>query len=160
MQSIYDNVVLGIGGKGGLPLQNFHVSLNIISQMCRFSVLTHLLKLDHSLGSVLTHSPLLLVNFTKLWSCLWHSMFVERPYVISCACVHALSHVQFCNPMDCNPPGSSAHGIFQARLLEWVAISSSRGSSQARGQTSISCISCIGRRILYQLHHLGSPRVK
>ena len=66
MQSIYDNVVLGIGGKGGLPLQNFHVSLNIISQMYRFSVLTHLLKLDHSLGSVLTHSPLLLVNFTKL----------------------------------------------------------------------------------------------
>ena len=78
--------------------------------------------------------------------------------VIYCGCV--LSHVQFCNPMVCNPPGSSVHGIFQARLLEWVAISSSRGSSQARGQTSISCISCIGRRIVYQLHHLGSPRVK
>ena len=34
--------------------------------------------------------------------------------------------------MDCSPPGSSVHGIFQARILEWVAISSSRGSSQSR----------------------------
>ena len=34
-----------------------------------------------------------------------------------------------CDPMDCSPPGSSAHGILQARILEWVAISSSRGSS-------------------------------
>ena len=34
-----------------------------------------------------------------------------------------------CNPMDCSPPGSSVHGILQARILEWVAISSSRGSS-------------------------------
>ena len=35
-----------------------------------------------------------------------------------------------CNPMDCSPPGSSIHGVFQARVLEWVAISFSRGSSQ------------------------------
>ena len=38
-----------------------------------------------------------------------------------------------CDPMDCSPPGSSIHGIFQARVLEWVAISFSRGSSQPRG---------------------------
>ena len=37
-----------------------------------------------------------------------------------------------CDPMDCSPPGSSVHGIFQARVLEWVAISFSRGSSQPR----------------------------
>ena len=37
-----------------------------------------------------------------------------------------------CDPRDCNPPGSSVHGILQARMLEWVAISSSRGSSQPR----------------------------
>ena len=37
-----------------------------------------------------------------------------------------------CDPMDCNPPGSSVHGIFQARVLEWIAISFSRGSSQPR----------------------------
>ena len=48
-----------------------------------------------------------------------------------------------------SPPGSSVHGIFQARILEQVAISSSRGSSQPRDQTLISCVSCTGRWILY-----------
>ena len=38
----------------------------------------------------------------------------------------------FCDPMDCSPPGSSAHGVFQVRILEWIAISSSRGTSQPR----------------------------
>ena len=52
-------------------------------------------------------------------------------------------------PMDCSPPGSSVHGILQARILEWVAIPSSRGSSQPKDWTRISCGSCIGRRILY-----------
>ena len=44
-----------------------------------------------------------------------------------------------CDPMDCNPPGSSVHEIFQARVLEWVAISFSRGSSQPRDRTRVSC---------------------
>ena len=48
-----------------------------------------------------------------------------------------------CNPMDCSPPGSSVHGIFQAWVLEWVAISFSRGSSRPRDQTQVSCI--VGR---------------
>ena len=43
-----------------------------------------------------------------------------------------------CNPMDCRLPGSFIHGIFQARTLEWVAISFSRGSSQSRDQTRVS----------------------
>ena len=42
-------------------------------------------------------------------------------------------------PMDCSPPGSSVHGILQARTLEWVAVPSSRGSSRLRGQTQVSC---------------------
>ena len=45
-----------------------------------------------------------------------------------------------CNPMDYSPPGSSIHGILQARILEWVAIPFSRGSFQHRDQTSVSCI--------------------
>ena len=45
-----------------------------------------------------------------------------------------------CDPMDCNSPGSSVHEILQARILEWVAISFSRGSSQLRDQTQVSCI--------------------
>ena len=44
------------------------------------------------------------------------------------------------NLMDCSPPDSSVHGILQARILEWVAISSFRGSSQPRDQTRISCL--------------------
>ena len=61
------------------------------------------------------------------------------------------------DPMDYSPPGSSVHGIFQARTLEQVAISSSRGSSQPRNETCVSCISCIGSRTLYHWCHLGSP---
>ena len=44
-----------------------------------------------------------------------------------------------CNPMDCSPPGSSDHGIFQARILEWVAMPTSRGSCRPRDQTWVSC---------------------
>ena len=44
-----------------------------------------------------------------------------------------------CDPMDCSPPGSSVHGILQARILEWVAMSFSRGSSQPRDWTWVSC---------------------
>ena len=61
--------------------------------------------------------------------------------------VQLLSRVQlFCDPMDCSPPSFSVHGISQARILEWVAISFSRASSWCRDQT---CISWIGRWILY-----------
>ena len=48
-----------------------------------------------------------------------------------------------CDPMDCSPPGSSIHGILQARVLEWVAICFSRGSSRPRDQTRVSGI--VGR---------------
>ena len=44
------------------------------------------------------------------------------------------------DPMDCSPPGSAIHGILQARVLEWVAIPFSRGSSQPRDQTQVSRI--------------------
>ena len=49
-----------------------------------------------------------------------------------------------CDPMNCSLSGSSVHGIFQARILEWVAISFSRGSSRPRDQTRVPCI--VGRR--------------
>ena len=56
-----------------------------------------------------------------------------------------------CNQMDCCPPGSSLHGIFQARILERVAMPSSRGSSWPRDQTWVSWVSCISWRILLPL---------
>ena len=52
----------------------------------------------------------------------------------------AQSCLTLCNPMDCSMPASSVHGIFQARLLEWVAISFSRGSSRPRDRTQVSSI--------------------
>ena len=45
-----------------------------------------------------------------------------------------------CDPMDCSPPGSSVHGVLQVRILEWVAIPFSRGSSQPRVRTHVSCL--------------------
>ena len=70
------------------------------------------------------------------------------PGKISICCVHAYIVAQLCltlcNPMDCSLPGSSVHGIFQARVLKWVAISFSRRSSQPRDWTQVSCI--VGRR--------------
>ena len=64
-----------------------------------------------------------------------------------------------CVPMDCSPPGSSVYGILQARILEWVAISSSKGSSKEEDLLNLgikSPISHIGRRILLPLSHQGS----
>ena len=55
-----------------------------------------------------------------------------------CVCLSP-SCVWLCLPMDCQPPGSSVHGILQAKILEWGAIAFSRRSSQPRGQTSVSC---------------------
>ena len=55
-------------------------------------------------------------------------------------------------------PGSSVHSVIQARILEWVSMPSSTGSSQFRGGTCLS-VSCIGRQVLYQQCHLGSPKV-
>ena len=56
-----------------------------------------------------------------------------------CAVLVAQSCLTLCDPMDCSPPGSSVYEIFQARILEWVAISFSWVSSQARDGTRVSC---------------------
>ena len=63
------------------------------------------------------------------------------------------------NSMDFRLPGS-IHGISQARILEWVAIPSSRRSSLPRDQTHFPYFSCIGRQLLYQYRQLGSPVFK
>ena len=67
-------------------------------------------------------------------------------YVCLCVCACARTHVKLlqlcptlCNTMDCSPPGSSVHDILQARILEWVAIPFSRGSSPPRYWTWVSC---------------------
>ena len=76
------------------------------------------------------------------WIKMWYTYTMEYLllFLVSKFCL------TLCNPMDCSPPGSSAYGISQARIQQWVAISFSRRSSQPRDQTRDSCI---GRQILY-----------
>ena len=63
----------------------------------------------------------------------------ETIFNIQCVCLVVQLCLTLCDPMACSPPGSSVHGISQARILEWVVISSSRGSSQPRDLTHSSC---------------------
>ena len=63
-----------------------------------------------------------------------------------CSCLVTKSCLTLRCVSDCSPPGSSVCGIYQARILEWVAIFFSKGSSQLQDQTHVSCI---GRQILY-----------
>ena len=67
-------------------------------------------------------------------------------YIIAHCCLVAKSHLTLLWPMDCSPPGSSVHRISQERILEGVALSFSRGSSQLRDWTHVSCL---GRWVLY-----------
>ena len=69
------------------------------------------------------------VSFLKCW--------------LSHCCLVTKSGTTAYSPMDCSPPGSSVHGISQARILEWVAISFSRGSLRSRDQTRVPALHCI-----------------
>ena len=78
----------------------------------------------------------------------WLQIRARHVPLLTCVLV-----VQLCltlrDPVDCSPPESFVHGISQPRMLEWVVISSSRGSSQPRDGTLVSCVSCIGRQVPY-----------
>ena len=76
-------------------------------------------------------------------------LWARKPFHMTlccCSCSVGKSCPTLYDPMGCSPPGSSVHGILQARILRWAAISFSRGSSQPRDQTHVSSI---GRWILY-----------
>ena len=79
---------------------------------------------------------LLLKNLLK-----WYMHRKKAKVSVSQSCL------TLCDPMDCSRPGSSVRGIFQARILEWLAISFSGGSSQPRDWTRISLVCCIAGRI-------------
>ena len=94
----------------------------------------------------------LLTTWRAAWSCRLKS---RLPCVCVwkrvCACMHPVTQScsTLCDPMDCSPPGSFVHTIFQARILEWVVTSSSEGSSWSKDWTHIPCSFCTGRCILY-----------
>ena len=73
-----------------------------------------------------------------------------------CPCAYMAQSPTLCNPMDCNPLDSSVHEIFLARILEWPAMPSSRGSSWPRDQTHVSHVSYIAGKFFYHLSHQGS----
>ena len=79
-----------------------------------------------------------------------HSVYYSSNFAY--ACMHAKSPqscLTLCNSMNCSPPGSFVHGTLQARILEWVSMPSSRGSSQPRDRIYVSFVSCTGRQVLY-----------
>ena len=101
--------------------------------------------------------PLLCANIShlELFSYHYQKWILSLGYTfISCGCHNmrakslqlCLTH---CHPMNHSSPGFSVHGILQAGVLEWVAMSFSRGSSWFRDGTCISYVSCIGRQVLY-----------
>ena len=121
-----------------------HIGCLAVTQICRPSLHLRTLHLLFCLVAFPQVSPCWLLHFLQVF------IKIHTPVSPSLAvCVYAQSGLTLCDPMDCSPPGSSVHEIFQARILEWVAIFYSRGSSWPRGQTSASCVSWIGRRILY-----------
>ena len=70
----------------------------------------------------------------------WSLLFLLSWTRATAVCLVTQSCPTLCDPMDCGPPGASVLGILQARILEWVAMPSSRGSSQSRGWTQVSDI--------------------
>ena len=109
---------------------------------------------------VSTKAALALRPFTELWIlcspvlnawCAEDRSYIPGPaqsecLIGACMCAYPVISDSFVTPMECSSPGSSVHGVLQARILEWVAFSSFRGSSWPRDQT---CVSCIDRWILY-----------
>ena len=112
-----------------------------------------------------THIPLSKMGFTSKWMPRKGNLpplgplFPKWKKLVPFG-VCAQSCPTLCDPMNCSPTDSSVHGIFQARIPERMAISSSRGSSWTRDWTCVSCISGVGRQICFffflTLCHLGS----
>ena len=75
------------------------------------------------------------IRTTSQLSCFWKVLAILKMKVLVAQLCPTVS-----DPVDCSPPGSSVHGILQARILEWVAIPFSRGSSWPRDWTQVSCI--------------------
>ena len=122
---------------------------DIIALLVILSLIDGQLFNNFSLSHPLPHMFLIILIFVSYyiaWQLLLKIILSSQVDV-----VESLSGVQFfCDPMDGNPPGSMVHGISQARILELVAISSFRGSSQPRYWTCISVGSYIGRWILHR----------
>ena len=111
-----------------------------------------------------THSliPSLTQLFSKDWSMFWSypsAMQTHKSNQDLLAWMHAQSCPTLHDPTDCRLPGYSDRGVFQARILEWVALSCSRGSSPPGIEPLSFCISCTGRWVLYHCATWETPFV-
>ena len=107
-----------------------------------------------------THAKWVFTSIICITSCKWYAvnLILFLFYIMFTACANLpQSYLTLCDPMDCSPPGSSVHGILQARILEWVSMPSSRGSSWPRDRTCICLPLLHCRHILYPVSYLGSP---
>ena len=133
--------------KGQIWSSHFLPHSEIVYEKCERSSTI----LDNTTHHHLLKQNCLIIQFTLKYIPIVNFQRLQRSPspVLSRVCVHTQLSPTFCNPRDCSPPGSSVHGIFQARILKWVAISYSKGSSWHRDQTGVSCVFCIDRQILY-----------
>ena len=90
-----------------------------------------------------THTHIYIHIYMHTYICIHTHIYT---YICMCMCKVTQSYLTLCDPVDCSPPGSSVHGILQARILEWIAMSFSSRSSQPRDRTQVSCIA--GRRFI------------
>ena len=143
-------------------LTSISVSLDLIITLTRSAQNRHLLFRFSRWCSLITDYPVSSLSIgisswlNENWLRAWTYPEVSLWNMLLCTCLVAKSY-PLCNPMDCSPPGSSVHVISQVRILEWVAISFSRGSPIPRVQTHISCI---GSQILYQVTREALQRHK
>ena len=88
----------------------------------------------------------------------YSALIRKETLILGVTCVKSLqSYPTLHNLKDCSSPGSSVHGILQARILKWVAMPSSRGSSWPRDQTCISYVSSLGRQLFTTSTNMGEP---
>ena len=142
-----------------MTLQGLHVQGLLLVAFCLNSLPGHLpsynlgwkkLKSEGEYGcNCLVYQLYFLDCLLELKICLESSW--ERKLLIAELCP------TLCDPIDCSLPGSSIPGILQTRILEWIAIPFSRGSSQPRDWTPVSYISCIGQLGSLPLAPLGKP---
>ena len=109
---------------------------------------------EYTLGTEFVHmeETHCIMSFKSSRNCYTAAIFcVYKYHCLTCVCVLTpFSHVSLWPFGPYSPPGSAVHGLLQARILEWVAISSSRGSSPPRNGASVSYISCLGMWVLYR----------
>ena len=94
-----------------------------------FSILFCIYEMDPSSFFCMWRSSFLQECFEEIVLSLWCDLHTSVERIIYCCCFVSVTQLclTLCNPMDCSPPGSSVHGVLQARILEWIAMPFSRG---------------------------------